>query len=173
MSVQATHENDVEVTSTPEEILADAASDIALLTSAPTIEAKVEAAAVLWQIQHLAKKAVENLKAELRAEAQRRFDADGEREQELRSGDSAWASIRFPTDSVVIRKGEDIEGARREIGSSFDGYFDRTVTYKPCADFPEKILAESNEALRDRLLALTDRQPNTPRISLRRKGQSG
>ena len=156
---------------TPQIILGDAEEDIALLSGAMSLEEKVEAASVLWRIAALANKAVEKIKAEIRTEAYARFVESGEREHEIRS-ENAWATIKIPADSITLRPGADMEALRREIGSTFDELFVRTVTVQPKPTFADRF-PMVDEKLRDRIIADIGSKTNTPRISFRRKDRAG
>jgi hypothetical protein len=156
---------------TPLIILGDAEQDIATLGAAKTLEEKVEAASVLWRIAALANKAVEKIKADLRDEAHQRFVQTGERELEIRS-ENAWATIKIPADSIILRPGADMEALRRGIGSVFDQLFVRTVSYQPKPTFADSFPMVA-EPLRARIIADIGSKPNTPRISFRRKDRAG
>jgi hypothetical protein len=160
---------------TPAEILHDVEQDIALLVGeAVDMPAKIETGSILWRIQHLANKALEQIKATMRAEGVRLFKTNGRSEQTLKSHDS-WVTIKIPNRSIVLRKDADLSEIKALVGSSFGLFFDRVVTFKPTQDFEEQVaaLSEDDPTLRDKILSMIDRQDNTPRISFRRKGSQG
>jgi len=165
----AKNKNDGEYT--PAEIMADILSDLDLLASASDLNQMVEAGAILWQVQHAANKTLEAFKTKLRAEGVKRYEKTGEHEITIRSED-AWATIKIPNASVVVRKDADLSALRAKLGETFSDLFVRTVSYKTTSDFEERA-ADVDPALRDELLAAIDRQENTPRISFRRKDPTG
>jgi hypothetical protein len=126
----------------------------------------VEVGSVLYTIERLAHKALDDIKTKLR-EDDEVADAKG--------GTLHWGgtsrgkvSITVPADSFKVAKGADLSDLQARLGPAYHDYFDthtRTVLRKGIQD--ELKLASSED--RQAVLAVLEQVEGTPRVSFQRK----
>ncbi len=148
----------------------DFAEDIAflkgVLTSDETsIENKVEAAAILWDLSEQAKQALEPFKKELRELAQEQGCRPGSKHKWTSMDKSVEASVVVPAQRLSLKKGVDMGSL--SASPSFADFIEETTTYKVRRGCEASFESLSDDERDTWLDAISITNP-TPRVSFTR-----
>ena len=126
----------------------------------------VEVGSVLYTMERLTRKSLDGIKDKLREDADV-VEAKGET-LHWNGTSRGQVSISVPVDGFKIAKDADLTDLRRDLGASFDDYFDtqaRTVLRKGAQEALGLASAEDRQAV----LAVLEQVEGTPRVSFQRK----
>jgi hypothetical protein len=149
-------------------VLLDSLDNVSASLDEATVARKVEIGSVLWDIDERIGEVLAKIKESLRIEAQRRLDGrlgnctiDGD--------DLGEVSVRVLEAALRVPRGKNIEDIKRALGPEFFGlFFEEVTTYKPRAEYEERVLAVQNPLHRQILLNCIERVEQTPRVAFRR-----
>lgn len=138
----------------------------AMLQNADT-DYQVEIGSVLWYLGDAISAALNAVKKDLREEAASQLGG-GTGTASFDGTDLGTASVNVPKASLRVPKGKKIDDIKAAIGSDFSLFFEEVTTYKPRAQFDERVTGLTNPLHQQILLNAVERVEPTPRVSFRR-----
>lgn len=137
-----------------------------LLVNADT-GSQVEIGSVLWSLGDQIETILDHIKQTLRTEANTQLGGQSGTAT-FEGTDLGSASVNIPKASLRVPKGKKIDDIKSAIGSDFTLFFEEVVSYKPRAEFDERVTALKNPLHQQILLTSVERVEATPRVSFRR-----
>lgn len=149
-------------------VLLEGLDNIALSLADAPVARKVEVGSVLWDVDERIVEVLAKIKESLRVEAIQRLDG-GFGNCTIDGDDLGEASVRVLEAALRVPRGKNIEDIKRALGPDFFGlFFEEVVTYKPRAEYEERVLAVENPLHKKILLGCIERVEQTPRVAFRR-----
>jgi hypothetical protein len=127
----------------------------------------VEIGSILWFLGDAIGSVLDGIKKDLRAEASTQLGG-GTGTASFDGTDLGTASVNVPKASLRVPKGKDLDAIKSAIGGDFTLFFEEVTTYKPRAEFDERVTNLTNPLHQQILLNSIERVEPTPRVSFRR-----
>lgn len=142
---------------------------VSLSLSDMSLEEKIEAGTLLWELGDVMKDLLDSIKEDVRKKAVEQLNGqpglaklNGERDGQ--------AHVRLPNPSLRARKGVNIQELKDVLGADFSLFFEETTKIVPRKEFEDRVLSVEKPLHQKVLHNAVEHVDPTPRVGSKRKG---